>query len=453
MDPASRLPQEAATLTKGFTGQLIGPDDVGYEDARRVHNGLIDRRPAMIARCRGVADVVDAVAFGRANGMEIAIRGGAHNVAGRATVEGGLVIDLSLMKGIWVDPRARRARAQGGVTWAELNRETQAHGLATTGGVVSTTGIAGLTLGGGLGWLMAKYGLAIDNLRSVELVTADGRILSANEEENQDLFWALRGGGGNFGVATAFDFDLHPVGPTVTAGFVAYPFERAEELLRFYRDFTADLPDEMTVYYGLLHGPDGTKLSAIALCHCGDLAAGGKAAAPVKAFGTPAIDIIGPVSYCDHNTLFDAAFPKGAHNYWKSSFLTELTDEAIRIVVDGYARVPSPMSQIFFEHVHGKAASVPAEATAFTHRRRGFNFGVFSQWAEPAGTERGKAWARETHASMERFCASGRYGNYQSEEGADVAAAVYGDNLARLRDVKRRYDPENVFHLNQNIAP
>jgi FAD/FMN-containing dehydrogenase len=374
-------------------------------------------------------------------------------VAGRATVDGGLVIDLSLMKGIWVDPRTRRARAHGGVTWAELNRETQAHGLATTGGVVSSTGIAGLTLGGGLGWLMGKYGMTVDNLRSVEMVTADGRILSANEEEHEDLFWAVRGGGGNFGVVTSFEFDLHPVGPSVTGGFVAHPIERAVDVLRFYRDLTAALPDEMTVYCGLLHGPDGSKLAAIALCHCGDLAAGERAAAPIKAFGAPAIDIVGPISYCDLNTLFDAAFPRGAYNYWKSSFLTELSDDAIPVAVDGYARVPSPMSQIFFEHVHGKAATVPAGATAFSHRGSGFNFGIFSQWAEIADNERGAAWARETHSAMGRFCAPGRYGNYQSEEGADVAAAVYGANYSRLRDVKRRYDPENVFHLNQNVAP
>jgi FAD/FMN-containing dehydrogenase len=453
MDPASRLPEGTSKLAKGFAGRLIGPSDVGYEDARRVHNGSIDRRPAMIARCRGVADVADAVAFGRANNLELAIRGGGHNVAGRATVDGGLVIDLSLMKGIWVDPRVRRARAQGGVTWGELNRETQAHGLATTGGVVSSTGIAGLTLGGGLGWLMSKYGLTVDNLESVEMVTADGRILKASAEENEDLFWAVRGGGGNFGVATSFDYRLHAVGPTITGGFVAHPFERAYEVLRFYRDLTDGLPDEMTAYAGLIHGPDGSKVAVIALCHCGDRAAGEKAVAPAKAFGAPLIDTVGPMSYCDLNMLFDAAYPRGAHNYWKSSFLSALSDDAIRTAVEGYARVPSPMSQIFLEHLHGKAASARGDGTAFPHRRPGFNMGVFSQWAEASQTEGGMAWARETHAAMNRFCSSARYGNYQSEEGAEVAAAVYGPNYARLQQVKRRYDPENLFHLNQNIAP
>jgi FAD/FMN-containing dehydrogenase len=453
MDPASRLAQVPAQLAPGFLGHVIGPSDVAYEDARRVHNALIDRRPAMIAFCRGVADVVDAVAFGRANRLELAIRGGGHGVAGRGTVEGGLVIDLSPMKGIWVDPRTRRARVEGGVTWGELNRETQRHGLATTGGVVSSTGVAGLTLGGGLGWLMGQYGLAVDNLESIEMVTADGRILSADRREHEDLFWAVRGGGGNFGVVTSFEFALHPVGPTVTGGFVAHPFERAAEVFRFYRDLAKHLPDEITAYLGLLHGPDGSKLVAVALCHCGDLAAGAQAVAPIKAFGAPVIDALGPMSYCDLNRLFDAAFPRGAYNYWKSSFLAELSDDAIGAAVDAYARVTSPLSEFFIEHVHGKAALVPEDATAFPHRRTGFNMGVFSQWSEAKESGRGIAWARETAASLDRFCAAGRYSNYQSEEEADAAAAIYGANLPRLREVKRRYDPDNVFHLNQNIAP
>jgi FAD/FMN-containing dehydrogenase len=453
MDGATRLPEGAATLAKGFRGELIGPTDVGYDEARRVHNGLIDRRPSMIARCRGSADVVDAVAFARANRLEIAVRGGAHSMAGRSTVEGGLVIDLSLMKAVHVDPRARRARAQGGVTWGDLNRETQAHALATTGGVVSTTGIAGLTLGGGLGWLMAKHGLAVDNLLSVEVVTADGRILTASEEEHADLFWALRGGGGNFGVATWFEYRLHPVGPVVTGGFVGHPFERAREVLRFFRDITAGAPDELGMVAGLLHGPDGSRLAAIAMCHCGDPAAGQAAAARVKSFGSPAVDIIGPLSYCDQNSLLDAAYPKGALNYWKSNFLAALSDEAIDAAVDSFARVASPMSQLFFEHVHGKAASVPVAATAFPHRGEGFNTLIISQWAEPADTERGLRWARDTDAAMGRFYKSGRYANYQSDEGADVVAAAYGPNYARLRETKSKYDPDNVFHLNLNILP
>src|SRR5439155_1790590 len=257
-------------LASKFSGQLLQPTDTGYEEARKVHNGLVNKRPALIARCRGVADVVDAVALARKVNLEVAVRGGGHNVAGRATVDGGLMIDLLPMKGIHVHPTSRTARAQGGVTWAELNRETQLHGLAVTGGVVSSTGIAGLTLGGGLGWLMGKYGLALDNLRSVELVTAEGKVLRASKDEEPDLFWAVRGGGGNFGVATSFEYQLHPVGPTITGGLIAHPFEHARDLLRFFRDCTASLPDEHVIFGGLIHAPDGsgTKLAVMVTCHC-----------------------------------------------------------------------------------------------------------------------------------------------------------------------------------------
>ena len=278
-------------LASKFSGQLLQPADAGYEEARKVHNGLVDKRPALIARCRGVADVVDAVNLARKLSLEVAVRGGGHNVAGRATVDGGLMIDLTPMKGIHVDPYARTVRAQGGVTWAELNRETQLHGLAVTGGVVSTTGIAGLTLGGGLGWLMGKYGLALDNLRSVELVTAEGKVLRTSKDEEPDLFWAVRGGGGNFGVATSFEYQLHPVGPTITGGLIAHPFDRARDVLRFFRDITASLPDEFTVFGGLIHARDGsgTKLAAMVTCHCGSLADGrkGDAAAQAIRFSAP----------------------------------------------------------------------------------------------------------------------------------------------------------------------
>src|SRR6266481_5692088 len=291
----------AAEFSGTFSGQLLRPADAGYDEARTVHNGLVDKRPALIARCRGVADVVDAVNLTRKLGLEVAVRGGGHNVAGRAIIDGGLVIDLAPMKGIHVDPKSRTVRAQGGVTWAELNRETQLHGLAVTGGVVSTTGIAGLTLGGGLGWLMSKYGFALDNLRSVALVTATGEVLQASRDEHPDLFWALRGGGGNFGVATSFEYQLHPVGPTVTGGVIAHPIEHARDALRFFRDCTASLPDELTVVAGLIHAPDGSgaKLAGIVTCHCGSLAAGEKAMQPLKQFGSPAMDALGPMPYCE----------------------------------------------------------------------------------------------------------------------------------------------------------
>jgi FAD/FMN-containing dehydrogenase len=452
----SSLANAVSELATGFSGQILQPTDAGYEETRKVHNGLVDKRPVLIVRCRGVADVVDAVNFARRLDLEVAVRGGGHNVAGRATVDGGLMIDLAPMKGVHVDPHTRTARAQGGVTWAELNRETQLHGLAVTGGVVSTTGIAGLTLGGGLGWLMGKYGLALDNLRSVELVTADGKALRASKDEEPDLFWALRGGGGNFGVATSFEFQLHPVGPIVTGGLVAHPFERARDVLRFFRDFTASLPDEMTVFGGLLHAPDGSgaKLAAMVTGHCGPLGAGETATQPLKQFGPPVMDAIGPMPYCQLNGMLDAGFPKGALNYWKSSFLARLSDEAIDTMIDCFARCPTPMGALLLEHFHGAATRIGVSDTAFPHRADGFNLLVLSQWLEPSDTERCIEWARKTYAAMEPFMAPGRYVNYLGDdEAGDSVATAYGPNYRRLRDIKAKYDPGNFFHVNQNIRP
>jgi len=443
-------------LASTFSGQLLQPTDVDYEEARKVHNGLVNKRPTLIARCRGVADVVDAVNLARKLSLEVAVRGGAHNVAGRATVDGGLMIDLAPMKGIHVDPHAGTARAQGGVNWAELNRETQLHGLAVTGGVVSTTGIAGLTLGGGLGWLMGKYGLALDNLRSVDLVTAEGRVLRANKDEHADLFWAVRGGGGNFGVAASFEYRLHPVGPTITGGLVAHPSERARDVLRFFRDFTESLPDECTVFGGFIHAPDGSgaKLAAMVTCHCGPLAAGETAMRPLKQFGSPVMDAIGPMPYCQLNAMLDAAYPKGALNYWKSSFLARLSDDAIDTMIECFARCPTPMGQMLLEHFHGAATRVGVGDTAFPHRAEGYNLLVLSEWMDPANTDRCIAWARETYAAMQPFMASGRYVNYlDDDETGDPVAAAYGPNYRRLQELKTKYDPNNFFHMNQNIRP
>ncbi len=452
----SSLADTFIELASRFSGELLQPADAGYEEIRKVHNGLVDKRPLLIARCRGVADVVDAVKLARKLNLEVAVRGGGHNVAGRATVDGGLMIDLAPMKGIHVDWHARTARAQGGVNWAELNRETQLHSLAVTGGVVSTTGIAGLTLGGGLGWLMSKYGLALDNLRSVELVTAEGRVVRASNDEEADLFWALRGGGGNFGVATSFEYQLHPVGPTITGGLVAHPFERARDVLRFFRDFTASLPDEFTVFGGLIHAPDGSgaKLAAMVTCHCGSLAAGETATRPLKQFGPPVMDAIGPMPYCQLNGMLDAAYPKGALNYWKSSFLSQLSDDAIDAMIDCFARCPTPMGQLLLEYFHGAATRVGIGDTAFPHRADGHNLVVISEWMDPANTERCIAWARETYSKMEPFMASGRYVNYLADdETGDPIAAAYGPNYGRLQELKRKYDPSNFFHMNQNIRP
>jgi FAD/FMN-containing dehydrogenase len=451
-------PHPSDALRAQIAGSVLSPSDPEYENARRIHNGLIDRRPALVARCYGTADVQAAVRFARERGLEIAVRGGGHNVAGHAVCDGGLMIDLSAMRGVHVDPRARRARAQGGATWGDYNRETQLHGLASTGGVVSTTGVGGLTLGGGLGWLMGKHGMAVDSLRAVELVTAAGEVVRASADEHPDLFWAVRGGGGNFGVATWLEYELYPVGPTVTGGLVAHPFAAARDVLRFYRDFTASLPDELTAFAGVLHAPDGSgiKLAAIIACHAGSLEAGAAAVAPIKRFGSPVMDVIGPMPYTAVNMLFDAGFPPGALNYWKSNFLAALGDAAIDTMIERFAATPSPMSGLLLEHFHGAATRVGPTETAFPHRAVGYNFLTVGEWVDASATAANVAWAREAYAAMAPHFSAGRYGNYLNadEVGEDSAvSAAFGPNWKRLREVKRRYDPDNTFHLNQNIKP
>jgi FAD/FMN-containing dehydrogenase len=451
--------EDMDTGWEGFSGELLRPGDEGYEDARRIHNGMIDKHPGLIARCRGVADIVAAVGHARDQEAEISICGGGHNVAGRAVTEGGVMIDLSLMRGIHVDPAGRSARAQGGVTWSELNRETQLHGLAVTGGTISTTGIAGLTLGGGLGWLMGKYGLAADNLISAEIVTADGRVLTASEAENTDLLWALRGGGGNFGVVSSFEYRLHPVGPTITGGLAIHPFSDAAAVLRFFRDFTAAVPDELGVIGALIHAPDGsgTKLAALVVCHAGGQSQAQEDLAELLAFGSPLDVQIGPMPYSAVNTMLDAGFPRGALSYWKSSFLGELSDAAIDSTVAQFANcTSSPMSAVVIEHLHGAVTRVPADATAVPHRSEGYDFLVISQWMDPATTDDNVAWARDAYAAMQPFTANQlRYVNYLDEDDMrhDPARAAYGPNYDRLVQVKNAYDPDNLFRMNTNITP
>jgi FAD/FMN-containing dehydrogenase len=396
------------------------------------------------------------VKLARSLELEIAVRGGGHNVGGRGTVDGGLMIDLAPMKGIHVDAAARTARAQGGVLWKEFNRETQLHSLATTGGVVGTTGIAGLTLGGGLGWLMPKYGLALDNLRSAEMVMANGDLLRASADENPDLFWAIRGGGGNFGIAASLEYNLHQVGPIITGGLVAHPIQRAHDVLRLFRDQALSAPDEMMLAAGLITAPDGSgaKLAAIVAAHCGPLADGEAAVRPIKSFGPPAMDAMGPIPYCDQNALLDASLPKGALNYWKSQFLVELTDASIKALVECYEACPSPMSQIVIEDFHGAASRVPVDQTACAMRIKGFNVVLISQWNDPKQTGQCVAWCKDSYAAMQPFFGTTRYVNYlDADEPGDPAAMAYGPNYARLRDLKRKYDPDNVFHINVNIKP
>jgi FAD/FMN-containing dehydrogenase len=443
-------------LIPSFSGLLLQPEDVQFDQARRVHNGLIDKRPGVIARCLGAADVADALGLARKLGLEVAVRGGGHNVGGRGTIDGGLLVDLSLMKGLHVDPKARTARAEGGTLWKEFNRATQLHGLATTGGAVSTTGVAGLTLGGGLGWLMSKHGMALDNLLSVELVLADGKVVRASSDEHPDLFWAVRGGGGNFGVATSLEFRLHPVGPIITGGLVAHPVSQARDVLGLYRDLTAAASDDLMLFFGLLTGPDGTtKLAAIVAGHMGPQPQAEAELRPLKQFGKPLMDVIGPMPYTALNSMLDASFPRGARNYWKSHFMDQLADEAIDAMIEAFTICPSPMSALMLEHFHGAAARVPVTHTAYALRKTGYNLVVLSQWKDGADDSRGMSWARECYKALQPFTGANRYLNYLGDDDtADAAlAAAYGPNLDRLRKIKGKYDPENVFRQNVNIKP
>ncbi len=447
--------EKAAALARSLTGELLRPGDDGYEEARRVYNGLIDRRPAAIVRCRTASDVAAAVTFARQEALEVSVRGGGHSVAGRAVTDGGLMIDLSPMRGVEVDPDARTARAGGGATWRGFNAATGQHGLATTGGVVSTTGIAGLTLGGGFGYLMGRFGMATDNLLSVEVVTADGDVLHVDAESEPDLFWAMRGAGANFGVATALTYRLHPV-DRIVGGLVVHPFGAARDLLRFFRGFAARAPDALYTFGGLLHAPDGsgTPVAAVVVGHSGDEASAEADLRPLLEFGDPILTQVGPMPYPDINTMLDAAFPSGSLNHWKSSFLRQLDDAAIDTMIEMFPACPSPMSGIAMEHFHGEATRVPVGDTAVPHREEGFNFLLTSLWTDPSASDANVAWTKEVYAAMRPHLADRRYVNYLDRDDADASAtAVYGPNAERLATLKGRWDPDNVFHLNHNIPP
>ena len=434
-------------------GELLRPGDPGYDDARKVWNGMIDKRPALIARCTGVADIIDAVNFARTNELLVSVRGGGHNITGNAVCDGGLMIDLSRMKSVRVDPVKRTARAEAGLTWGEYNRETQAFGLASTGGVVSTTGIAGLTLGGGLGWLMGKHGLSCDNLLSADIVTADGQFLTASAREHPDLFWGLRGGGGNFGVVTSFEYQLHPV-DSVLAGMVLHPMAKAKDVLRFYREYARSAPDALTAFAALMTSPEGAPVVAIVVGYIGPIAEGERLVAPVRKFGSPIADTIGPMSYVQLNTMFDAAFPYGGvQRYWKSSFLKHLGDDVLDILVTRAATMPSPMSMVGFFHVHGAASRVHANETAFGLRDDQWDYDIISQWLNPEESAHHIQWTREFWTAVEPFATGEVYVNHLDAEEATRIRAAYSDNYERLVALKNKYDPTNLFRLNQNIKP
>ena len=434
-------------------GQVLCSDDDGYDNDRKVWNGMFDRRPAVIARCANTADVIAAVNFGRQNSLEVAVRGGGHSFSGQSVCDGGLVIDLSAMRGIHVDPGNRTARAQPGVKWIDFDHETQAFGLATTGGTASDTGIAGLTLGGGLGWLSSKYGLTVDNLISADVVTADGRFLRASANENTDLFWGLRGGSGNFGIVTSFEYQLHAVGPTIVGGMVAHPLRNAKQVLRFYKQFSKVAPDELTIYAGLLTPPDGETVVALVCCYCGVVDTAEKVLAPLKSLGPPALDMLGPMSYIAQQCLFDAAFPAGSYYYTKGAFLADLTDDIIEVLAEYGATKPSPLSGILVQTALGAASRVSSDAMAFAHRKLPYAPVIVSQWLDPADSEKNVAWARGCWNALESFAGAGAYVNDLSHDDTNRIRIAYGSNYDRLAALKDKYDPDNFFHFNPNIKP
>jgi FAD/FMN-containing dehydrogenase len=450
------------SLDGGFLGELVGPGDPDYEVRRRVWNGMVDRRPALIARCVGEDDVVAALRAAREHGLVVAVRGGGHNVAGNAVCDDGLVIDLSAQKRIEVDAAARTARVEPGVLLGELDRATQAVGLATPTGNVSLTGVAGLTLGGGLGWIARKHGPACDNLIAAEVVTADGERVRASVEENPDLLWGLRGGGGNFGVVTSFEYRLHPVGPEVIAGGVLHSFADAPEVFRFFADFVATAPDELSVVASTFRASAAMPIPAeqvdqlvivLAVCYAGDRAEGERALSPLRAFGHPLADFIAPMPYTALQSASDAAYPDGQHNYWKSHFIDEINDDVIATLIEHAPRMASPRSSFYFQHLGGAISRGRADDAAFGHRDGVFDFAILTVWEDPGETHAHLAWARDLFGAMQPH-ATGVYVNNLVVEGSDRVKAAYApDTYRRLVALKDVYDPQNIFRLNQNIAP
>jgi FAD/FMN-containing dehydrogenase len=452
---------------EAFRGALRGPlclpGEAGYEEARTIWNAMIDRRPAAVVRAAGAGDVVQTVRLAAQHGLLLSVRGGGHNIAGNAVCEGGLMLDLSRMAAVRVDPGAGTARVEPGARLADFDREAQAFGLATPLGINSTTGIGGLTLGGGFGWLSRKHGLTVDNLISADVVTAAGELVRASATEHPDLFWAIRGGGGNFGVATSFEFRLHPVGPQVMAGLIVHPFSAAPAVLREYRDLVAKAPDELCCWVVMRKAPPlpflppevhGTEVLVLALCHAGDLAAGAEAAAPFRAIGTPIADVVGPTPYAGWQAAFDPLLTPGERNYWKSHDFVELADGLLDVIGGAVRRLPSPQCEIFIGHLGGAINRVPAEATAYPHRDVSFVMNVHTRWSRPAEDAPCIAWTRALYDATAPFATGGVYVNFMPEdEAARVRAGAYGANYERLARVKAAYDPRNLFRMNQNVAP
>jgi FAD/FMN-containing dehydrogenase len=449
-------------LKRNIAGEVILPQDAGYDPARAIWNAMIDKRPALIVRCASTPDVVRAVNFARDNRLALAIRGGGHNIAGNALCDDGIVIDLSQMKNANVDPASRRVTIEGGATLGDLDRATQAHGLATPVGINSTTGIAGLTLGGGFGWLSRKYGMTIDNLESAEVVTAEGKVVRASAGEHPDLFWALRGGSGNFGVVTRFEFRLHPVGPEVLSGLIVYPLSDAKSVLRQYREFTAKAPDELSVWTVLRKAPPlpflppemhGKEMIALAVFYAGDPGEGERLIAPLRKFGKAVGEHVGVQPYVDWQQAFDPLLAPGARNYWKSHNFTSLDDRLFDAVVEYIGKLPSPQCEIFFGAIGAATARPAPDATAYAHRDARFVMNVHGRWDDATDDERGIRWARAFFQASAPFASGGVYVNFLTADEGDRVRNAYGPNYDRLVRVKRQYDPGNLFSVNQNIRP
>jgi FAD/FMN-containing dehydrogenase len=458
----TRFAKNIRHLRDKTQGIIVLPGDAAYDEARRVWNAMIDRRPGVIARCLDEEDVATAITFACSSGMEIAVRGGGHNIAGFGVCDNGLVIDLSRMKGVAVNPQARRAYVQPGATLHDFDEAVQAHALATPVGVNSTTGIAGLTLGGGFGWLTREYGMTIDNLVSAEVVTADGKRLKASNGQNADLFWAIRGGGGNFGVVTQFEFQLHPVGPDVLAGLIVYPLTQAKQVLKRYRQFVESAPVELNVWALLSHAPPlpflpekvhGTQILALAVFYPGEVSQGNKLIAPLLAFGDVLGEHVAALPYLEWQQIFDQTDAAGARNYWKSHNLTELSDAVVDVLIDSAASMPSRQCQVLLGMIAGAANQVPPHTTAYSARETRFIVGVHSRWEDPTQDDRCVAWARAFFGASAPYASAGAYVNFMTAEEGERVAAAYGTNYARLVQIKKKYDPENLFHFNHNIRP
>lgn len=449
-------------LSTQLRGTLLRKEDAAYDEARSIWNAMIDRKPGLIARCSGASDVISAVQFAHDNHLLVSVRGGGHNIAGTAVCEGGMMIDLSPMKSVRVDVAGRRAAVEPGATLADVDKETQAFGLVVPTGINSTTGIAGLTLGGGFGWTTRKFGLTLDNLHSADVVTAKGELVRASVAENPDLFWALRGGGGNFGIVTAFDFQLHKFGPEVLSGLVVHPFADVENVMREYRAALEKAPDELTCWVVMRQAPPlpflpaewhGKEVVVLAMCYGGDLKEGEKAMARLRSIGKPIVDVVGPSPFTGWQQAFDPLLTPGARNYWKSHDFIELPDSAVGVLASAIRKLPGPECEIFVGHVGGAAGRVPAHATAFPQRSSHFVMNVHARWREASMDKTCIGWARGIYEAAKPFAAGTAYINFMPEDEVDRVEAAYGANYRRLVEIKRRYDPMNMFRMNQNVKP